>query len=109
ILRTNLEFVNLERNAHAIMFTSTLRGEGKSTTVANLAVAMARAGRHVVLVDLDLRAPSLASFFYLDDRAGLTHVALGMVPLDEALVQVPLDDNEADDVGSGSGPALGKL
>jgi len=90
ILATNLDFANLERSARTIMFTSALRDEGKSTTVANLAVALARAGRRVILVDLDLRAPSLAGFFYLDDRRGLTHVALGKLELDDALAPVPL-------------------
>ena len=65
ILATNLDFVNLERNAQTIMFTSATRGEGKSTTVANLAVALARGGRRVILVDLDVRKPSLAGFFSL--------------------------------------------
>src|SRR5205085_2685983 len=53
MLRTNLEFVNLERGAQTVMVTSAVAGEGKSTTVANLGVALARAGRRVVLVDLD--------------------------------------------------------
>ena len=69
ILATNLDFVNLERNAQTIMFTSATRGEGKSTTVANLAVALARGGRRVILVDLDVRKPSLASFFSLAGAA----------------------------------------
>jgi succinoglycan biosynthesis transport protein ExoP len=92
ILATNLDFVNLERNARTIMFTSAQRDEGKSTTVANLAVAMARSGRRVILVDLDLRAPSLASFFSCDDKQGLTTVALGKAELDEMLLPIPLLD-----------------
>ena len=59
ILAANLDFVNLERNARTIMFTSATHGEGKSTTVANLAVALARGGRRVILADLDVRKPSL--------------------------------------------------
>ena len=92
ILATNLDFVNLERNARTIMFTSAQRDEGKSTTVANLAVAMARTGRRVILVDLDLRAPSLAGFFTLDDKQGLTTVALGKADLDHVLSPVALLD-----------------
>ena len=72
ILATNLDFVNLERNARTIMFTSATHGEGKSTTVANLAVALARGGRRVILVDLDVRKPSLDGLFELGDRPGLT-------------------------------------
>src|SRR5205814_5005511 len=57
ILRTNLELALFEREVQTIMVTSGMAGEGKTTTAANLAVAFARAGRRVVLVDLDLRGP----------------------------------------------------
>lgn len=88
MLKTNLEFVNLERGARMIMVTSAVEAEGKSTTVANLAVALARSGVRVVLADLDLRRPFLARFFGLEGRPGLTQVALGHVELEEALAQV---------------------
>jgi succinoglycan biosynthesis transport protein ExoP len=97
IVRTNLEFVNLERGARTIMVTSALEKEGKSTTVANLAVALARAGRRVVLVDLDLRRPLLARFFKVKDRPGLTDVALGHADLEEALTPVAIDSVNYDD------------
>jgi len=90
MLRTNLEFANLERGARTIMVTSGLEEEGKSTTVANLAVAFARTGKRVALVDLDLRRPMLARFFELNGRPGLTDVALEHVDLDEALAKVPI-------------------
>jgi len=90
MLRTNLEFVNLERGAQTVMVTSAVAGEGKSTTVANLGVALARAGRRVVLVDLDLRRPFLRKFFPLNGHPGVTDVALGHARLDEALVQVAI-------------------
>jgi tyrosine-protein kinase len=91
MLRTNLEFANLDRGARTIMVTSALQGEGKSTTVSNLAVALARAGRHVVLVDLDLRRPSLHRFFDLGGKPGLTQVTLGRATLEEATLRVDLD------------------
>lgn len=97
ILANGLDFVNLERSARSIMFTSAQRGEGKSTTVANLAVALARTGRRVVLVDLDLRAPSLARAFHLEDHGGLSHVLLGKLPLEEALAPIPVVDSEQHD------------
>ena len=90
MLRTNLEFANLERGARSIMITSALQAEGKSTTISNLAVALARGGRHVVLLDLDLRRPALHRFFDLSERPGLTQVALGQAPLSEALVSIGL-------------------
>jgi capsular exopolysaccharide synthesis family protein len=59
------------------MATSAGAQEGKSTTIANLGIALARAGRHVVLVDLDIRRPSLARMFRLPDRSGVTDVVRG--------------------------------
>jgi succinoglycan biosynthesis transport protein ExoP len=87
-LRTNVDFANLGREAHTIMVTSAVQAEGKSTTVANLAVAMARAGRSVILVDLDFRRPYVERFFDVGDRPGLTDVALGYAPLDDAILSV---------------------
>ncbi len=90
VLRTNIEFANLDRGARTIMVTSAVQGEGKSTTVANLAIALARAGRHVVLVDLDLRRPSLHRFFDLHGKPGVTQVALGRATLEEATTRIDL-------------------
>lgn len=92
VLRTNLEFVNLDRHAQVIMVTSALESEGKSTTASNLAVALARARKRVALVDLDLRRPFIARFFRLDGRPGLTQVALGHVELEDALVPIAISD-----------------
>lgn len=85
ILRTNLELANSDLGAQVLMVTSAGPGEGKSTTIANLAVALARGGRSVALVDLDLRQPLLANLFGLDGRRGVTDVTRGAVPLAEAL------------------------
>jgi Mrp family chromosome partitioning ATPase len=68
------------------MITSAIEGEGKSTTIANLAVAAARGGKRVIVADFDLRRPALHEFFDLEDPVGLTQVALGNATLDEALV-----------------------
>ena len=99
ILATNIDFVNLERSARSIMFTSATHREGKSTTVSNVAVACARSGRRVALVDLDLRKPSLAGLFGVEPRTGLTSVLLGQVGLREALVSIPIRE-----VGSNQRP-----
>jgi Mrp family chromosome partitioning ATPase/capsular polysaccharide biosynthesis protein len=91
MLRTNLEFASLGKQAQVIIVTSALDGEGKSTTSANLAVALARAGKDVVLADLDLRQPGLYRFFDVGPASpGLTDVVLGHVTLTEALLPVPL-------------------
>jgi tyrosine-protein kinase len=91
MLRANLESITFERGVRTIMITSALEREGKSTTVANLAVAFARAGKRVVLVDLDLRHPVLARFFDLEGP-GLTQVALGHASLEQALTQIAIAD-----------------
>ncbi len=87
-MRTNLDFVALNGASQTIMVTSAIQAEGKSTTIANLAVAYARAGKRVVLVDLDLRRPYIDRFFPFEERPGLTEVALGYAYLDEAILSV---------------------
>jgi succinoglycan biosynthesis transport protein ExoP len=84
-LRTNLEFVNLDHRARKIMVTSATGREGKSTTIANLGVAFARAGRKVALVDLDLRKPALHQLFGIAPAPGITDVVLKHVELPDAL------------------------
>ena len=95
MIATNLGFVNLDRGARSIMVTSAADGEGKSTTVANLAIAMARAGSRVALIDFDLKRPSLDALFDLDAAqfgVGVTGVALGQISLDDALIRIPVSD-----------------
>jgi polysaccharide biosynthesis transport protein len=86
LLRTNLDFVRLANGPRTILVTSALAREGKSTTSANLAIALARAGRRVALVDLDLRRPALGTFFDLNGRPGVTQIALREAELADVLV-----------------------
>jgi capsular exopolysaccharide synthesis family protein len=107
ILATNIELMNIDRQARTIMFTSALGGEGKSTTVANLAVAFARSGRRVALVDMDMRRPSLDRYLMPGGgpkvgAPGLTQVLLGRSTLDDALVPVPILDHTGSKSGNGS-------
>jgi polysaccharide biosynthesis transport protein len=90
VLRTNMDFAALDQDLRTVMITSALEKEGKSTTIANLAVVQARAGMRVVLVDLDLRRPKLDKFFQLQGRPGLTNVILGHTSLEEATAHIPL-------------------
>ncbi len=87
-LRTALHFTGADVPGSLIEVVASATGEGSSTIASNLAVLMARAGRRVVLVDADLRRPRLHRFFGMDNRAGLTSVLIGDVPLSEAVQTV---------------------
>ncbi|MDX1664225.1 MAG: CpsD/CapB family tyrosine-protein kinase [Candidatus Promineifilaceae bacterium] len=82
-LRTNLSFYSLDEPLRALVVTSAAPDEGKSTTVANLAVTIAQSGRQTVLVDCDLRRPSLHDYFNVENEAGFTTMVLdeGQPPL----------------------------
>ncbi|PFG37388.1 capsular exopolysaccharide synthesis family protein [Flavimobilis soli] len=84
-LRTNLQFLELTANKRSIVVTSSLPGEGKSTTSANLALALADAGKSVVLVDADLRRPAIARYFGIEGAVGLTTVLIGEAEIDDVL------------------------
>lgn len=76
-LRTNLMFVDVTTGRHSFVITSAMPGEGKTTTAANLALAMADSGRRTLLVDADLRKPSVARTLGIEGSVGLTTVLLG--------------------------------
>mgnify|MGYP005832854073 CR=1 FL=1 len=75
-LRTNVQFANVDRPIRTLLVTSAHKEEGKSSTVANLGVVMAQAGARVLVVDSDLRRPSISRIFGLPDGAGLTDLLL---------------------------------
>jgi capsular exopolysaccharide synthesis family protein len=93
-LRTNLDFASLDRALKTLVVTSAGVGEGKSTTLANLAVVSAQAGRKVILVDADLRRPTLHQIFGLDNEKGLTTVMVD----DAALADPPLQETGVEDL-----------
>jgi non-specific protein-tyrosine kinase len=110
-LRTNIQFSSLDKPIQTLLATSTAPDEGKSTTLANLAVTMAQAEQRVILVDCDLRRPSLHGLFGVSNEQGLTSVILEQdersLPLQEVgvpglslLASGPLPPRPADLLGS---------
>ena len=92
-LRTALQFLAIDRVMRTVQVTSPRPGDGKTTTATNLAVAMARAGKRVVLVDCDLRKPRIHEFFDLPNVQGFTTVLLGEVHLTDVAQRVPAENN----------------
>lgn len=84
-LRANIELQNLDNGPLAILITSPDTGDGKTSVAVNLAVSFAQGGKKVILVDGDLRKPSIHSFFDVQDRRGLTDLLRGGIKLDMAL------------------------
>lgn len=76
LLRTNIRFATMNQPTKVLLVTSSDPLEGKSTTAANLAVVMAQAGRRTILLDTDLRSPSLHRYFGLANDKGLTNLVL---------------------------------
>ena len=101
-LRTNLQFLGLTEGQRSIVVTSTVPGEGKTTTAINTAVAMAEAGSRVLLVDADLRRPRVADSFGFEGAAGLTTVLIGRAAL--ADVVQPYGAGQLDVLTSGPIP-----
>jgi non-specific protein-tyrosine kinase len=75
-LRTNLSFYSLDAPLRSLVITSPAPDEGKSTTIANLAVTMAQSGRRTILIDCDLRRPSLHTLFNCPPAPGFTDLIL---------------------------------
>ncbi|MCC3295301.1 polysaccharide biosynthesis tyrosine autokinase [Arthrobacter sp. zg-Y411] len=83
-LRTNLEFAAVGHDLKSLVITSSQSGEGKSTVALNLALSIAQSGRSVLLVDADLRLPSVADATGLEQSVGLTTVLIGRTNLSDA-------------------------
>lgn len=90
-LRTNLQFVEVEKSRRVIAISSPISGEGKSTTALNLAVVLAESGFRVCLMEADLRRPALAQSLGLVAEVGFTTVLIGRATLQEVLQ--PVSDN----------------
>jgi succinoglycan biosynthesis transport protein ExoP len=88
-LRTSIQFIGLDQPMRTLQITSANPQEGKTTTLSNLAVALARSGSTVAIVCCDLRRPRVHEFFGLNNEVGFTSVLLGKVGLAGAMQEVP--------------------
>jgi protein-tyrosine kinase len=91
-IRTNIQFSSVDESIRTILVTSSGPEEGKSTTVANLAVVFAQQGKKVLLIDADLRKPTVHYTFQLDNTTGLTNVLTKQTQLEKAAVTTLVDN-----------------
>lgn len=84
-IRTNLQFASVDEVVRSVVVTSSFPSEGKSSVAAHLAAVVAQAGRSVVLVDADLRRPTVGATFGLEHRKGLAQLLTGTATLEDAL------------------------
>lgn len=84
-VRTNLQFAHVSRSSKTVLITSSLPGEGKSTTATNLAIAVAESGQTVVLIEADLRRPRVSEYLGLERDAGLTTALIGQAHVNDLL------------------------
>ncbi len=86
-IRTNLRFVNVDNPPRSVVVTSSEPGEGKSTVSTSIARSLADSGQPTILIDADLRRPTIAKKFNIDSKIGLTQVLAGQVELADAVRQ----------------------
>jgi capsular exopolysaccharide synthesis family protein len=92
ILRTNIEFNRKVADANAITLVSGGAGEGKSTTLVNLAYICAQGGYSTLMIDGDLRRPKLHTFFDINNSVGLTNYLTTELDLEDVILQTPVDN-----------------
>lgn len=91
-IRTNLQFSSVDGDMKRLLVTSSGPSEGKSSTVANMAIVFAQQGKKVLLIDGDMRKPTVHYTFRLDNRRGLSSVLVGESVLDESIDKSDVQD-----------------
>lgn len=91
-IRTNLQFASVDEDLKTMLVTSPGPGAGKSITTANLAVVYAQQGKKVLLIDADMRKPTVHYTFRLDNLNGLSNILVGESTLTEAIATTEVDN-----------------
>lgn len=116
-LRTNLQFSTIDDSIKSLVVTSAGPAEGKSTVISNLAVAMAQSGKKVLLIDCDLRKPTIHKKIGLPNSGGMTNLLIQKKQIDECIMETdvqnlyvitsgPIPPNPAELLGSNRMKAL---
>lgn len=92
VLRTNMQFVDVDKDSKVFVVSSSVPGEGKTTTATNLAITLAQAGEQVLMIDGDLRRPQVADLLRLEPTVGLTSVLIGSIDFEDALQDPPVEN-----------------
>jgi capsular exopolysaccharide synthesis family protein len=95
-LRTNIQFSSLEDKIQTIVVTSSVPGEGKTTTAINLALAIAQSGHRTILVDCDLRKSKIHELFQISNEKGLSNVLIEDATFEEAIYKDNIDVREVE-------------
>jgi capsular exopolysaccharide synthesis family protein len=103
-LRASLTYFNIDRQLKSVVVTSPLKGDGKTTVATNLALALARAGKDIVLVEADLRHPAIVARTGISVRGGLSAVLVGERNLEDALVEIDVETGRLRVLPSGPVP-----
>lgn len=92
VLRTNIQFASVDKPVKVIAVTSSSPGEGKTTTISNLAITFAQSGSKVLLIDADLRKPRAHKVFYLPNMMGMTSVLAQRIDYKTCLAQTTIEN-----------------
>ncbi|MGF9964002.1 CpsD/CapB family tyrosine-protein kinase [Bacillus rhizoplanae] len=91
-IRTNIQFTSVDSDIRSIVVTSSGAGEGKTTTISNLATVFGQQGKQVLLIDADMRKPKLHEMFRIDNQFGLTNVLSRQASLERCIHKTEVEN-----------------